>query len=149
MSKFDSWVFVQLSGRHAELAALACTLAPAADESPVVGLTGDVGLGKSRLVLDLLEHVEPTTSVLRIEASVPGHEITRGVFGLWTWSIDYAPVPLEGKSFWMPKTIESRAVPNGGGVTWSFVARYRNYHKLEVTSHIVGDPNTLPSAPPQ
>jgi hypothetical protein len=52
--------------------------------------------------------IDPATShLLRVEARIPDHEITRGVFGLWTWSIDYAPVRLDGRTFWMPKTIES------------------------------------------
>jgi hypothetical protein len=94
--------------------------------------------------------IDPATfHLLRIEARIPDHEITPGVFGLWTWSINYAPVVLEGRTFWMPKTIESEAIPTDRHAAWSFVAHYRNYHKLEVTSHIVTDLNSLPAAPPQ
>ena len=94
--------------------------------------------------------IDPATfHLLRIEARIPDHEITPGVFGLWTWSIDYAPVVLDGRTFWMPKTIESEAIPKDRRMAWSFVAHYRNYHKLEVTSHIITDLNSLPAAPPQ
>ena len=94
--------------------------------------------------------IDPATfHLLRVEARIPDHEITRNNFGLWTWSIDYAPVSIGGKTFWMPKTIESEAIPNDHLVAWSFVARYRNYHKLEVTSRIVPDVSSNPPAPPQ
>jgi hypothetical protein len=87
--------------------------------------------------------------LLRVEARVPDHEIMPGVFSLWTWSIDYAPVTLDGRSFWMPKTIESQAVPADHHAAWSFVAKYSNYHKLEVNSHIITDLGNAPSPPPQ
>lgn len=94
--------------------------------------------------------IDPATfHLLRVEARIPNHEITRNNFGLWTWSIDYAPVQLDGKTFWMPKTIESEAIPNDRLVAWSFVARYSNYHKLEVTSRIVPDVSSNPTPPPQ
>ena len=82
---------------------------------------------------------------MRVEARVPDHEITPGVFGLWTWSINYAPAVLDGRTFWMPKTIESEAVPSDRHAAWSFVARYSNYHKLEVTSHIITDVGSNPA----
>jgi hypothetical protein len=87
--------------------------------------------------------------LLRVEARVPNHEITAGVFGLWTWSINYAPVVLDGRTFWMPKTIESEAIPSDRHAAWSFVAKYSNYHKLEVTSHIITDVGSNPPPPPQ
>ena len=94
--------------------------------------------------------IDPTTfHLLRVEARVPDHEITHGVFGLWTWSIDYAPVVLDGRTFWMPKAVQSEAIPNDRKLAWSFVARYSNYHKLEVTSHIITDVGNNPPPPPQ
>jgi hypothetical protein len=84
---------------------------------------------------------------LRVEARVPNYVIIGNVIGLWTWSVDYASVILEGKTFWMPKTIESRAVSNDNRAEWSFVAKYRNYHKLEVTSHIITDVGGNPPPP--
>lgn len=93
--------------------------------------------------------IDPTTfHLLRVEARIPDHEITRGVFGLWTWSIDYTPVALGGKTFWMPKTIESEAIPKDRLVAWSFVATYSHYHKLQVTSHIVPDAEGSSPEPP-
>ncbi|WP_157466478.1 hypothetical protein [Edaphobacter aggregans] len=49
----------------------------------------------------------------------------------------------------MPKTIESQAIPDDHRVAWSFGARYGNYHKLEVTSHIITDLDSLHSTPTQ
>lgn len=87
--------------------------------------------------------------LLRVEARTPDHEIMPGVFGLWTWSIDYAPIMLDGRTFWLPKTIESQAVPADHHAAWSFVAKYSNYHKLEVNSRIITDLGNNPSPPPQ
>ena len=87
--------------------------------------------------------------LLRVEARIPNHEIMRGVLGLWTWSIDYAPVVFDGRTFWMPRTIESHAVPNDRLKAWYFVARYSKYHKLTVTSHIITDVGGNPPPPPE
>jgi hypothetical protein len=93
--------------------------------------------------------VDPETfHLLRVEARIPHHEITRGVFGLWTWSIDYTPVLLDKRTFWMPSTIESEAIPDSRRNAWSFAAKYSHYHKLEVTSHIVPDAEDAAPAPP-
>jgi hypothetical protein len=61
--------------------------------------------------------------------------------GMWTISVNYAPVLIGVRTFWMPFTIESttsnRNIPGSILQVWSFKARYSNYHKLEVTSRIV------------
>ncbi len=64
--------------------------------------------------------------------------IPSGTLGVWSWSIDYAPVTLDGKSFWLPKTITSNtATSTGRLINWSFVANYSNYHLLNVHSTIL------------
>ena len=101
-------------------------------------------------ILDGRAYIDPRDlHLMRVEARTPNHEIMRGLLGLWTWSIDYAPVVFDRKTFWMPKTIESRAVPNDRRTAWSFVAKYSNYHKLTVTSHIITDLGGNPEPPPQ
>jgi hypothetical protein len=100
-------------------------------------------VGEGRVFID-----PQSFHILRVEARVSDHEIMPGVFGLWTWSINYAPVTLDGKTFWMPKTIESQAIPTDHHAAWSFVAKYSNYHKLEVNSRIITDINN-PPPPPQ
>ncbi len=84
--------------------------------------------------------VDPNTmQVTRLELRAPNHVINSAETGLWQVSIDYAPVSFVGKTFWMPSTVTSSAVPGGDytSAVYSFSARYSDYHKLEVTSHIV------------
>ena len=84
--------------------------------------------------------VDPTTmQVTRLELRAPNHMINSAERGIWQISIDYAPVSFVGKTFWMPSTVTSTATPSGpyAPVVYSFSARYSDYHKLEVTSHIV------------
>jgi hypothetical protein len=48
--------------------------------------------------------------VVHIETRTAGHEILPGLHGDWDWSIDYARVALNGKTFWLPSTIRSTAI---------------------------------------
>jgi hypothetical protein len=60
--------------------------------------------------------------------------------GEWVLSVEYAPVELDGKSYWMPATINSRTTSGRGtfhATVWTFMASYRNFHKLEVRSRIL------------
>ncbi len=87
--------------------------------------------------------------VVRYEQKRPKHEYDRHTLGswsaieagtltTWTWSIDYAPVTLEGRTFWLPKTISSKTVTNTGpSVEWSFATSYSNYHLMDVHSTIL------------
>ncbi|MDE1176804.1 MAG: hypothetical protein PW789_09370 [Edaphobacter sp.] len=78
--------------------------------------------------------------LLRIEMSVPHHwDESSHTRSLWTWSVDYAPVNFESRTFWMPKTITSKAEANDTAATWMFTASYSNYHRLTVTSRIIAD----------
>ena len=90
--------------------------------------------------------VDPATfEVTRMELRAPNHSINPSETGIWRIAIDYAPVSLAGKTFWMPATVASTAtvgrttVPNrpDPAMIYSFSANYSDYHKLEVTSHIV------------
>ena len=74
---------------------------------------------------------------LRIEMTIPNHKDNNGIRVLWTWAVDYAPVSLDNKQFWLPKTITSKAEANDASGIWTFVASYSNYHKLTVSSRIV------------
>jgi hypothetical protein len=102
--------------------------------------------GKGRVLID-----PSTLQITRMELTVPHHTIDPGhrtpsgyqfppTVGEWVLSVDYAPVPLTEQTFWMPATITSHT--SAGTNTfkptfWSFIATYRNYHKLEVISRIV------------
>lgn len=87
-----------------------------------------------------LVFVDPATmQVTRMELMAPHHAINPGEVGIWKISIKYAPVSFAGQTFWMPMIIASTATPSEAYVptVYSFSARYYDYHKLEVTSHIV------------
>jgi hypothetical protein len=96
--------------------------------------------GKGRVFID-----PATMQISRMELTTPHHIIIpedsySPVKGEWVLSVDYAPVVLNGETFWMPATITSHATSSPGtfhATEWSFTATYRNYHKLEVTSRIV------------
>jgi hypothetical protein len=88
---------------------------------------------------------------LRVEMTVPNYEISpqSQQFALWRWRIDYTPVTFDGRDFWLPKEITSRADGDDKLTVWYFEAEYSNYHKLIVTSHIVTDVGDNPPPPPQ
>lgn len=91
---------------------------------------------KGRVFIDPVSmeitHLEVTTPHHVI---VPGNEDQEPVIGRRIISVDYSPVVLDGDTFWMPSEISSRNL--GSWTTWSFEARYRNYHRLEVKSRIL------------
>lgn len=86
--------------------------------------------------------IDPITmQIKRLELLTPHHVIVRGdIYGRRDLTVDYAPVLLGGETFWMPSSITMR-VTSGSGTfhvtEWFFEANYRNYRKLQVTSHIV------------
>jgi hypothetical protein len=91
--------------------------------------------------------IDPVSmQVTHLELTTPHHTIIEGdsyrspVVGKRDLAIDYAPVQLEGQTFWMPSTITLHATSGSGTfhkIVWSFQANYRNYHKLEVKSRIL------------
>lgn len=84
--------------------------------------------------------IDPATmQMIRMELVAPHHKIAPMEVGAWRLSIAYAPVQLDGRGFWMPSAISSTETPDNvyTPTAYSFDARYSNYHKLEVTSHIV------------
>ncbi len=92
-----------------------------------------------------ITHLELTTPRHLI---IPGDPYTSPIVGKRVLTVDYAPTPLGGETFWMPATITLQAT--GGSeafhtTVWSFRATYRNYHKLEVTARIL--PGTVTPAP--
>lgn len=84
--------------------------------------------------------IDPASmQVERMELTVPHHIIMQNTVGAWYIRIDYGTVQLDGRTFWVPATIVSKAVSiyDEQQTVWAFDARYSNYHKLEVTSRIV------------
>jgi len=119
-------------------------LAPAKrDESYVVGFATKPGKHANCLFTEESSgrvFIDPATmQVKRMELIVPHHTILPQTVGVWRIQIDYAPVLLDGRTFWMPATIISTAVSTYDDyeTEWAFNAAYSNYHKLEVTSRIL------------
>jgi hypothetical protein len=103
--------------------------------------------GKGQVFID-----PATMQITRLELITPHHTVIRGdrydapVVGDRVLSVDYAPVLLEGQSFWMPVAIASTITSGRGtfhATVWSFKASYRNFHKLEVTSRILPFDGTI------
>jgi hypothetical protein len=91
--------------------------------------------------------IDPASmQITHLELTTPHHTIipedfdTSPVVGQRVITVDYAPVLLGGEKFWMPSMITLRATSGAGSfhpMVWSFQATYRNYHKVEVESHIL------------
>jgi hypothetical protein len=103
--------------------------------------------GKGRAFID-----PATMQITRLELTTPHHAIDSEssyeppTMGVRVISVDYAPVLLDGQTFWMPATITSTVTTGRGtfhAIVWSFKATYRNFHKLEVSSRII--PSTEPN----
>jgi hypothetical protein len=97
--------------------------------------------GKGRALID-----PATMQITRLELTTPHHTIDPGgryyeaTMGDRVLSVDYAPVQLDGQTFWMPSNITSTVTTGHGtfhAIVWTFKATYRNFHKLEVTSRIL------------
>jgi hypothetical protein len=92
--------------------------------------------GSGRVVID-----PASMQISRVEFKIPHHvDFSSGPKGpktitRWNVAVDYAPVKLDNRIFWLPRTVQSDS--NSSTVDWSFRATYRNYHKLEVTSRII------------
>jgi hypothetical protein len=83
--------------------------------------------------------IDPTSmQIVRLEQQRPHHDEGSGLAVAWSWSIDYAHVMMDGKQFWLPKIISSKASSlDGGRYRWSFLATYGNYHLTTATSTIL------------
>lgn len=58
----------------------------------------------------------------------------------WVMSVDYGQVSIGGKSFWMPKSVQSEIRRKGSDKPdRRFAAEYTNYRKFEVSSGIVSE----------
>jgi hypothetical protein len=93
--------------------------------------------GSGRVIIDPVSR-----QISRIEVLVPHHapHFLRGASGpttitRWRVEVDYKPVVLDARTFWLPAKITSTM--SNDQTAWSFLATYRNYHKLEVRSRVV------------
>ncbi|HWB32923.1 MAG TPA: hypothetical protein VG714_07110 [Acidobacteriaceae bacterium] len=108
-----------------------------ADRRPATCIIQEDGSG--RVLID-----PASMQIQRIEIKIPHHvmypQFTSGGTGprtitKWEVQVDYSPVHLDNRIFWLPRTIDSTS--SNSQVEWTFRASYRNYHMLEVTSRII------------
>jgi hypothetical protein len=60
-------------------------------------------------------YVDPVSMrVVRLDARTLNHELLPGIRGTWDWSIDYAQITLNDKTFWLPSAIRSNAITEPG-----------------------------------
>jgi hypothetical protein len=88
-----------------------------------------------------------TLQIKRFEMTAPRHIIRDDrsqwvlpLKGEWVVSVDYAPVVLDARTFWLPAAIHSRVTSDPNSFhsrTWIFKGTYTNFHKLEVTSRVL------------
>jgi hypothetical protein len=71
--------------------------------------------------------------------------IVPGTKGKWSWAINYAPIVLNGKTFWLPTTITSSTTTTSGRlIIWTFDTKYSNYHLLTTSSKILPGYSEVP-----
>jgi hypothetical protein len=90
-----------------------------------------------------------TLQITHLDLTTPRHVIFNGtepgsgyepLAGQRILSIDYAPIQLDNRTFWMPSALSSHITAGANTFRptfWSFRATYRNYHKLEVSSRLL------------
>jgi hypothetical protein len=87
-----------------------------------------------------------TMQVTHIERTVP-HPIGKDQAVLGTASVDFAPVTLNGRSFWLPSTVVAFTTETPKTNAFRFTAKYSNYHRFAASSTIL--PTTSDSTQPQ
>jgi hypothetical protein len=91
--------------------------------------------------------VDPATmQVTHIERTVP-NPIGRDQSVLGTAAVDFAPVTLNGKSFWLPSTVTAFTTETPKTSAFRFTAKYSDYHRFAASSTIL--PTTSESTQPQ
>ena len=78
-----------------------------------------------------------TFDTLNFQMYVPRYPVVPDIQGPWRWSVEYAPVILDGHRYSMPKKIVSESESMDGAFVWTFRAGYRNYHKTGVHTRII------------
>jgi hypothetical protein len=87
-----------------------------------------------------------TAQVIHIERTVP-HPIGKDQAVLGTAAVDFAPVTLNGRSFWLPSTVVAFTTETPKTNAFRFTAKYSNYHRFAASSTIL--PTTSDSTQPQ
>jgi hypothetical protein len=108
----------------------------------------------SKQIHDIKALIAPETfQVLRIENTV--QDVGTGIVGhlpfvlmpsshnVLTLSIDYMPVELGGKTYWLTKTVTADWKDNNKPIRLHYEAHYTNYHRFAGSTTVLGvDPGT-------
>jgi hypothetical protein len=88
-----------------------------------------------------------TVQVTHIERTLP-YPIGKDHGVLGTASVDFAPVTLNGKSFWLPFTVTAFTSETPKTNAFRFTAHYSNYHRFAASSTILPTTSDSPTQPP-
>lgn len=77
-----------------------------------------------------------TMQVTHIERTV-AHPVGKDHTVLGTASVDFAPIALNGVTFWLPTTITAGTSESPRTHAFRFTAHYSNYHRFSATSTIL------------
>jgi hypothetical protein len=89
-----------------------------------------------------------TMQVVHIERTVP-NPIGRDQSVLGTAAVDFAPVNLNGKSFWLPSTVTAFTTETPKTSAFRFTAKYSNYHRFAASSTILPTTSDSTQPPPR
>jgi hypothetical protein len=83
--------------------------------------------------------IDPSSMhIVRLEQQRPRHDEGSGRLVAWSWSIEYTRITMDGRQFWLPRMISSKASSlDGTRIKWNFLANYSNYHLTTVTSTMI------------
>lgn len=88
-----------------------------------------------------------TTQVTHIERTVP-YPIGKDRDVLGTAAVDFAPVILSGRSFWLPFMVSASTSETPKTNAFRFTAHYSNYHRFAATSTILPAASDASTQPP-
>jgi hypothetical protein len=117
------------------------TLKPGDAGEPLVVEFASVAAGKRPADCRMQEDVSGSAvidpesmQVKRIQFHAPHHMIGTAI-GWWDVTVEYAPVELDEKIFWLPKKISESMTDRR--TSWVYLASYRHYHLMEATSRVL------------
>ena len=87
-----------------------------------------------------------TSQVSHIERTVP-YPVGKDRSVLGTASVDFAPVALSGKIFWLPFVISASTTETSKTDAFRFTAHYSNYHRFAASSTILPTTSDSSSQP--
>jgi hypothetical protein len=142
-SKCHNFQSIDTSGAHT--ITILATPKPATSNRPTTCASHD---NSFKAVIDpqtfQILHLEYTAQDSTIKAPIAAHlpfmeSLPESGNNVYTWTVDYAPVELGGKTFWLAKFVTSDVQDKKlkKPVHLHYEARYSNYHRFTSTSTIL------------